>query len=363
ATPLREIKCNFIAERDAAVLRGIRTLAKINDLPAATFWMRNPGSVGILPASGRASTTQQPAGKMPALPGQRTTPPTSSPSGLSAKKQIEQFVAKMKELNPQWDGEVKHVAEGNKVVELEFSTVGVESILPVQAMRKLQKLVCTGPLNAAGDPTGTKGQLADLSPLKGLPLENLRCCNNPISDLSPLQGSPLKNLRCQSTLVSDLSPLRAIPLNSLICGGSPVLDLTPLKGMKLSLLRVHATKVTDLTPLAGMPLRTFACSYTAVVDLTPLASMRLEVLGFKFSQVKDITPLKGMPLRELDFNKSKVTDLSVLKGMPLQKLFCDFKPDRDTKLLRSIKTLETINGLPAKEFWKRVDTGEAPQAK
>ncbi len=47
-----------------------------------------------------------------------------------------------------------------------------------------------------------------------------------------------------------------------------------------------------------------------------------------------------------------MTDLSPLRGMPLKELRCDFKPERDAKILRSIKTLETINGKSAREFWK-----------
>jgi hypothetical protein len=34
---------------------------------------------------------------------------------------------------------------------------------------------------------------------------------------------------------------------------------------------------------------------------------------------------------------------------------CDFQPARDAVILRSIKTLETINGKPAAELWKEVD--------
>ena len=41
--------------------------------------------------------------------------------------------------------------------------------------------------------------------------------------------------------------------------------------------------------------------------------------------------------------------------MPLKILMFDFKPSRDTELLRSIKTLETINEKPAAEFWKEVE--------
>ncbi len=47
-----------------------------------------------------------------------------------------------------------------------------------------------------------------------------------------------------------------------------------------------------------------------------------------------------------------MTDLSPLRGMPLRELHCDFRPERDTEILRSIKTLVTINGRPAREFLK-----------
>jgi hypothetical protein len=50
-----------------------------------------------------------------------------------------------------------------------------------------------------------------------------------------------------------------------------------------------------------------------------------------------------------------VTDLSPLKEMPLRDLRCDFKFERDAAILRSIKTLETINQKPAAQFWKEVE--------
>jgi len=41
--------------------------------------------------------------------------------------------------------------------------------------------------------------------------------------------------------------------------------------------------------------------------------------------------------------------------MPVKELWCDFKAERDTEILRSLKTLEKINDKPAQEFWKEVD--------
>ena len=60
-----------------------------------------------------------------------------------------------------------------------------------------------------------------------------------------------------------------------------------------------------------------------------------------------------MSLTYLSCDRTKVTDLSLLKDMPLKFLCCDFKSERDAAILRSIKTLETINDRPAPEFWKR----------
>jgi len=36
--PLTELKCDFKPERDADILRCVKTLEKINDKPAAQFW-------------------------------------------------------------------------------------------------------------------------------------------------------------------------------------------------------------------------------------------------------------------------------------------------------------------------------------
>ena len=67
-----------------------------------------------------------------------------------------------------------------------------------------------------------------------------------------------------------------------------------------------------------------------------------------------------MPLTDLAFHNTKVSDLVPLKDLPLSQLWCDFKPERDAAILGSIKTLETINGKPAAEFWKDVAAAAKP---
>ncbi len=220
--------------------------------------------------------------------------------------------------------------------------------------------------------------VADLSPLIGMPLKDLNCSGTKVTDLSPLEGMKLTQMLCVGTKVDDLSPLAGMPLEVLLCSGSKISVLSPLKGMKLTLLGCDMTKVTDLSPLTGMPLMTLNCegtkvfdlsplakttvselalSGTDVVDLSPLKGMKLTKLHFRDTSVADLSPLIGMPLKDLDCWGTKVTDLSPVKEMPLKSLLCNFKAERDSLLLRSLKTLETINLKPAAEFWKEVDEG------
>ena len=105
-----------------------------------------------------------------------------------------------------------------------------------------------------------------------------------------------------------------------------------------------------------MKLTYLDCSVTQVSDLSPLKDMKLTSLGIDHTRVTDLSPLKQMPLAELWCARNpQLSDLSPLKGLPLKRLTCDFEPGRDTEILRSIKTLETINEKPAAEFWKDMD--------
>ena len=156
-------------------------------------------------------------------------------------------------------------------------------------------------------------------------------------------GNAIREIQIRDGLLGNLWPLRALQFESLrCCGGGDVSDLSPLKGMPLTALFLPCcAHLSDLSALQGMPLRTLFVNGT---------------------QVRDLSPLCGMPVVMLSFKGTFVTDLAPLKTMPnLRHVVCDFAPDRDGALLRSIKTLEQINHIPVQEFWKRVDAGEAPQ--
>ncbi|MBI3861770.1 MAG: hypothetical protein HY290_07725, partial [Planctomycetia bacterium] len=225
------------------------------------------------------------------------------------EEQVKAVVGKLRDLNPGFDGKVTPRIEFLDVTELQVVTDSVTDISPVRALKKLKSLTCSG--SGMG-----RGKLADLSPLDGMSLTSLRCTH---------------------TRVSDLSPLRMMPLARLWCEGTQVSDLLPLSGMPLDYLNLQGTRVSDLSPLKGIPLTELYCHSTPVSDLSPLKDMKLTVLYCYGTPVFDLLPLKGMPLKHLN---------------------CDFERERDTDVLRSIKTLETINNKPVAEFWKNVDIGE-----
>jgi Leucine-rich repeat (LRR) protein len=255
--------------------------------------------VGRVPPRGAGTTPPPPAvGSGPTTTHLVADAFLKEVAALPAEEQVKRVVAELQRRNPGFDGKEEHKIVGGQVTELKFCTVGVSDIAPVCALSRLRILKCEGEQTSAGTEK-QKGLLADLTPLAGLALDELLCGLNQITDLSPL-----KQLR----------------MTGLMCGYNPI---------------------SDLSPLAGMPLHK---------------------LGISAAKIADLSPLRGMPLKELDIRSTRVTDLSPLRRMPLTWFRCDFDPQRDTEVLRSIKTLEKINNQPAAEFWKQMDDGKMPAA-
>ena len=184
-------------------------------------------------------------------------------------------------------------------------------------------------------------QVIDLAPLKGMPLVRLDLTDTPVRSLDPLAGAPLTHLMLANTRVDDLAPLRGAPLDELDLGKTQVMDLAPLEGCPLTVLRLGATRIADLTPLAGMRLISLAAPGTRITDLAPLANLPLTDLDIGGCNVSDLTPignlhltslragatriselkpLLGMPLRFLALGRTGITDLSPLLGMPLGEI-------------------------------------------
>jgi WD40 repeat protein len=291
--------------------------------------------------------------------------------GLSAGNLVQAISDRLCQRNPGFDGVVRPTIDHGMVTELAISTETLTDVTPLAALSGLKRFRAVGPYNGS---YGTN-KLADLSPLQGLALEHIDIAAAPVGDLKFVRGMRLKYLHLFCTRVSDLGPLRGMPLEDLNIAVSPVRSLAPLEGMPLkSLNGWFARGVHDLMPLRGMPLTYLNLGGTAVKDLSPLADAPLEWLDCGGTGVADLGPLRGKPLKflrithtkvdrldaladlpaeELNCEGTPVTDLSPLKGLPLRVLSCDFVAERDTAILRGIKTLQKINGKSTAESGRR----------
>lgn len=311
--PLKQIHLNPKLQVDTNLLRSIKSLEKINNKPAADFCQEVDADQAAAkkPRACEAPGFEQWVKQVAALP---------------AEEQVLAVAAKLRELNPGFDGGLVPTLDNGVVVGLKFPADKVTDISPLRALSGLKLLDCAS------------GGLSDLSPLKGMSLALLVIDNTYVADLSPLQGMKLVNLSCYSANVADLSPLKDLPL---------------------SVLNIGANRVSDLSPLAGMPLTQLTLASTLVTDLTPLKGMPLEAISLDCIRVKDLSPLSGMPLTYLQCTRTRVKDHSLLRDLPLKHVILTFDAKRDTELLHSIKTLETINGQSVDAFWKEVEAMRA----
>src|SRR5262249_6240231 len=99
---------------------------------------------------------------------------------LPAADQVAVVTARLKALNPGFDGPVAHTIEKGVVVGLDLPTPKITNLAPVRGLPGLRELKCTSTIPEPGE-------LADLSPLAGLPLRVLSVKGNRrLSDLRPL---------------------------------------------------------------------------------------------------------------------------------------------------------------------------------
>jgi hypothetical protein len=117
---------------------------------------------------------------------------------LSPEAQVRVVVARLKELNPGYDGSEKHESGHGRVSRLELSHIALRDLSPLRALPRLTQL----------DLSGTS--VTDLSPLRDLKLISLSCVGMKGIDLRSLKSlKELKILSLKSSPVRDLAPLEA----------------------------------------------------------------------------------------------------------------------------------------------------------
>jgi len=226
---------------------------------------------------------------------------------LSPDEQVLAVTEKLKALNPQYSGKVKHRIEQGKIVEWISASSAVTDLTPLRALPWLKVVEVPAEWDVAAS-RFIRSKLSDLTPLRGMALQRLRFPGTAVHDLAVLHGMPLENLRCDWT------------------------------------------EVSDLTPLSGAPLTWLDIAFTPVSSLTPLAAAPLEYLDCGFTKVSDLSPLHSPSLRKLLMHNTRVTDFSPLRTLQVETWRFDYVADRDAAFVRSLKTLTEINEVPAAEF-------------
>ena len=304
-------------------------------------------------------------------------------AALPAEQQVEEVRKELMRRNPGFDGKLEHKIEGGVVTEFRIVTDQVTDIAPIRVFNALRVLGCGGTWTNKAN-----GQLADLTPLKGMNL----------ADLTRLDLMDTKVTDAEMVCFKECKNLTALLLYRTQVGDAGLVHFQDCKD--LTVLRLDATQVSDagLAHLKGCKALTEVfLGYTKVSDAglanfkdcTNLSHLFLndtQVSDAGLSHFKDcknltavainntrvgdagLAYLKGMPLRFLYLYNTAITDLTPLQGMLLEKITLTPKNiTRGLDILRETKSLKTIGisynqSWPAAEFWERYDKEEFGKA-
>ena len=191
--PLENIDLDFLPYKGLEIVRGMKTLERINGKPPADFWKEFEEKVGP---------------KAEALP-QLDPKWVDRVKAMTPDQQVEEVTRELERRNPGFRRQERQDEDGPAPGDLEFifdDAAPVADLTPVTILPDLKELhyVCAQNQHMTG-------RLADLSQLKGLALCRLSVCGARLYDLAPLKGMPLIGLNVTGTNVNDLSPLRDAP--------------------------------------------------------------------------------------------------------------------------------------------------------
>jgi hypothetical protein len=247
----------------------------------------------------------------------------------------EQLAAALKGKNPGFSGQLQMEPVSADLLALVINDPNLKDISPLARQR-------IGLLDLS------KCDIADLSPLQGLPLDQLYLEDNArLADISALRGMPLQKLYLSRTRVENLGPLRGAPLEDLNLLGARVKDLSPLAECPIKMLWLTGCPVEDISPLRRVPLVSLTLQDTRVSDLSPLEGHSLQRLHIGGTEVTDLTPLGSSQLTRLIFTPGKIKKGldAVRKIATLQELGTRFDDAADDKM-------------PPATFWELYDKGE-----
>jgi hypothetical protein len=184
-TPIKELRCDH-PEQLVEALSRLPTLEKVNGEGMYAFYQKH--------SPARAELMDW----------------IAQTRALPVEQQVEAFKVQMKQHNPDLDvARVGVGVAGGRVTSLTLPASSVMDLSPLRALPDLRFLHCMGRANA-------QSKVSDLTPLAYLThLETVDVSWTSVADLTPLKSLPLVSFQCDGTSVRDLRPLRKVPLQSL----------------------------------------------------------------------------------------------------------------------------------------------------
>ncbi len=289
----------------------------------------------------KANGKRQPAGLHPWKPTPEQQHFFDAVAKLKPEQQIEAVRARLKLVNPDFEGKLEYQVEGGAVTQLALNSPAAGDLWPVAALRGLRRLDCSG---TGVERLGPIGRLRELV--------SLDCSDTPLRDLAPVAKlTRLGYLDCSNTSVFDLTPLDGLPLTVL---KSPALTAYNERAVAVVNSLQRLKTFNSLAPADWLDrrrqveeLRATAVAFTAQKQLERIVALlkafnpgfdgklqhkiengRVVDLRFITDQVTDISPFRALPdLERLDCfgsapGKCRLADLSPLQGLPLTELRC-----------------------------------------
>lgn len=205
-------------------------------------------------------------------------------------------------------------ADPKTLTYLDCDDKGVATLAGVEQLTALQGLGAQG------------GSITDLSPVKGLQLQQLAFGGNNVESLAPLAGmTSLKLLEASSNEIHNLAPL---------------------KGLDLEWVDLTSNQIEDVSPLAGNPnLYTLVLNDNLIEDLSALTDLpSLRILGLAENIIEDVSPLATFTtLEELELGANWITDVTALAGLQrLEGLYLEANELGDVAPLKGLTNLEEL---------------------
>jgi serine/threonine protein kinase len=196
-------------------------------------------------------------------------------AALPPLRQVEVVLAKLQELNPDFDGQAWRVrTDEQQVTEVRIYTDAITDIRPLRALRRLKSLGCTGTVPG-------KGRLTDLSPLEGMQLDWLFLWHNPeLTDIRPLRGMKLIQFEPSHTAVANLDGIATDRLTVLNISWTKITDLRPIhEWSNLRALFIHGCSLESIAPIRNLPLNEIILDYAPERDEAILRGLKLQKIN------------------------------------------------------------------------------------